>query len=94
MINHHIADGFDHIPTRQGIVTDIGNAVRRQILFANGDDRVTHLFGNPRIGPMADDVVEGSERVIDIGNRGLFQLDICQPEAINSFPGFINLLLR
>lgn len=59
---HDVAGKITQPATRQGIVADIGDALRRQQFAEERHDPLAHHLRHPGIDPVHEDVVEAAER--------------------------------
>ena len=76
--HHRIAHDLACLPAGIDVVADVGDAVGREVLAADAQDRVLNRRRHPAVDAVADDVVELAERSVDLRQVDRAQLDVAR----------------
>ena len=90
----HVLGDAPEMPAGIRVVTDIGHAVRRQAVTADGQDFVPDRRGNPRVDSVADDVVELAKFFAQVEQVGGSQFDVFESRCPNQFLALTDLTRR
>src|SRR5690606_12165923 len=91
VIDHHFPNHEDEVPAGEGVVADVGDAVGREVVMADGQDFVLYRVGNPGIDAMCDDVVELAEFGRDVHEVHGVEVDVFQAERAGELFGGVDL---
>src|SRR5271157_4093305 len=93
MVAHHVPDRASHMPAGIGVVADVADPLWHEVPRADGQDPVLDVVRYPGIDAVTDDVVKRPERVIDIEDAHVPQLDVGQTNCLNRLSPLGNLLV-
>ena len=88
---HRIAHDLVRFPARIGLVANVGDAVSRQVLAADVQDRLLHRLRHPTVDAMTQDVVELAERLCHRHQILLEQFDVAQLQTLDTSAAVLNL---
>jgi len=69
---HHVPYHLAHVPAWIGVVAYIGDALRRQVLRANGQNLILNLIRNPGVHTMTNDIVKKTPGCTYIQDAAVF----------------------
>ena len=81
---HDVPRQIAEAAARQGVVADIGDALRRQQGAEQGDDPLAHGIGHPGIDTVDDDVVEDADLGGEREDVGLLEDEVGERELRHS----------
>src|SRR5262245_35821666 len=79
------------MPAGQDVVADIGDAIGREILGTDAEDRVLCIPGHPTENTVTDDVVELPVSKIDNGKITFADLNVGQPQLSDRLPCILDV---
>ena len=84
VIAEHLANGGPRMPAGEGVVADVGNALRIEIVAADREDFFLHLLRHPGIDAVAEDVVEGAQLARNVEDAEASQVDIHEAQLAHT----------
>ena len=76
VVPEHFADGGAGVPAGVGVVGDVGDAVGREIVFADVEDFGLHFGGHPGVDAVGEDVVELAEVGGEVEDGFVVEVDV------------------